>query len=169
MRDARLERIGENDEFEIDTSLVRSGAARHFSEHRAWARGGRQAQVSMCSAFVRRREAGNDPSAVRARFGSRRWLRPSVTRRRRRFRSHGWESSCARQGGDERPDVGLLPARRAAGHDAIRFEPCPNSDFNGADFPYFASFQAFVDRAEWASRPTPHDGGAVCADRDENG
>lgn len=75
----------------------------------------------------------------------------------------------ARQGGDELPDVGLLPACRAAGHDAIRFEPCPNSDFNGADFPYFASFQAFVDRAEWASRPTPHDGGAVCADRDENG
>jgi probable biosynthetic protein (TIGR04099 family) len=29
-------------------------------------------------------------------------------------------------------------------------DPCPAQDFNGADFLYFSSFQAFVDRAEWA-------------------
>jgi probable biosynthetic protein (TIGR04099 family) len=36
--------------------------------------------------------------------------------------------------------------------ESIEFLPCPNSDFNGADFLYFASFQAFVDRAEWQWR-----------------
>ena len=28
-------------------------------------------------------------------------------------------------------------------------DPCPAQDFNDADFLYFSSFQAFVDRAEW--------------------
>jgi probable biosynthetic protein (TIGR04099 family) len=32
----------------------------------------------------------------------------------------------------------------------IEFDPCPARDFNGADFIYFANFQAFVDRAEWS-------------------
>jgi probable biosynthetic protein (TIGR04099 family) len=40
---------------------------------------------------------------------------------------------------------GLAPVR----HETARFLPCPNNDFNGADFLYFASFQSFVDRAEW--------------------
>jgi probable biosynthetic protein (TIGR04099 family) len=34
--------------------------------------------------------------------------------------------------------------------DRFVVDPCPAQDFNGADFLYFASFQAFVDRAEWA-------------------
>jgi probable biosynthetic protein (TIGR04099 family) len=33
--------------------------------------------------------------------------------------------------------------------DRLTIDPCPAQDFNGADFLYFASFQAFVDRAEW--------------------
>jgi probable biosynthetic protein (TIGR04099 family) len=33
--------------------------------------------------------------------------------------------------------------------DSLEFLPCPNNDFNGAEFLYFASFQAFVDRGEW--------------------
>jgi probable biosynthetic protein (TIGR04099 family) len=34
--------------------------------------------------------------------------------------------------------------------DRLVIDPCPAQDFNGADFLYFSSFQAFVDRAEWA-------------------
>jgi probable biosynthetic protein (TIGR04099 family) len=30
-----------------------------------------------------------------------------------------------------------------------RFRPCPQNDFNGARFLYFAAFQALTDRAEW--------------------
>jgi probable biosynthetic protein (TIGR04099 family) len=33
--------------------------------------------------------------------------------------------------------------------------PCPSNDFNGAEFLYFASFQALTDRAEWAMGLTP--------------
>ncbi|WP_245293970.1 hypothetical protein [Methylobrevis pamukkalensis] len=33
---------------------------------------------------------------------------------------------------------------------ALVIDPVPSQDFNGADFLYFSSFQAFVDRAEWA-------------------
>lgn len=31
----------------------------------------------------------------------------------------------------------------------FRVRPCPNNDFNGARFLYFANYQALVDRAEW--------------------
>jgi probable biosynthetic protein (TIGR04099 family) len=34
--------------------------------------------------------------------------------------------------------------------DRFVVDPCPSQDFNGADFLYFASYPAFVDRAEWA-------------------
>ena len=34
--------------------------------------------------------------------------------------------------------------------DRFVVDPCPAQDFNGADFLYFASYSAFVDRAEWA-------------------
>jgi len=47
--------------------------------------------------------------------------------------------------GDRSSYEGLAPVA----HEAARFLPCPNNDFNGADFLYFASFQSFVDRAEW--------------------
>lgn len=147
VHDARLDEIGENAMFEIDTSLVQSGAARHFSEHRLWMDGALHARVSMCSAFVRRREAGNNQSVVRARFAA---LDAAVegvphgaltmARLGKRLRSGEW--------GDEL-GVAQPPAHDAS---AIRFDPCPNGDFNGADFLYFASFQAFVDRAEWTGR-----------------
>lgn len=38
----------------------------------------------------------------------------------------------------------------AAGLARMVIDPCPAQDFNGADFLYFASFQAFVDRTAWA-------------------
>jgi hypothetical protein len=38
----------------------------------------------------------------------------------------------------------------AATLDRLVIDPCPAQDFNGADFLYFSSFQAFVDRAERA-------------------
>ena len=44
----------------------------------------------------------------------------------------------------------------AAALGRLVIDPCPAQDFNGADFLYFSSFQAFVDRAEWAFfRPDP--------------
>jgi len=150
VRDARLGRIGESDEFEIDTSLVRSGPARHFSEHRLCAHGETLAHVSMCSAVVRRREAGNNQSVVRARFGA---LAAPVAD------TPAFSVALARLGkllkaGQWSDALGTSPL--ASGTDKhgeeIRFEPCPNSDFNGADFLYFASFQTFVDRAEWMAR-----------------
>jgi probable biosynthetic protein (TIGR04099 family) len=42
-----------------------------------------------------------------------------------------------------------MPDLAPSTSEPIEFLPCPNTDFNGADLLYFASFQAFVDRAEW--------------------
>jgi probable biosynthetic protein (TIGR04099 family) len=49
--------------------------------------------------------------------------------------------------------------------DRLVIDPCPGQDFNGADFLYFSSFQAFVDRAEWAFL-RPLDPGATTRRRD---
>jgi probable biosynthetic protein (TIGR04099 family) len=45
--------------------------------------------------------------------------------------------------------LGFIRANAAA-LDQLVIDPRPAQDFNGADFLYFSSFQAFVDRAEWA-------------------
>lgn len=45
---------------------------------------------------------------------------------------------------------GLDPASNdAISWPSFSYSPCPHSDFNGADFLYFANFQQAVDRAEW--------------------
>ncbi|MFM0034966.1 Pnap_2097 family protein [Paraburkholderia strydomiana] len=141
---ATLHAIGENDDFELGTGLCRTGPARHFSRHRLLSRNGECAIVSMSSTFVRRHEVRNNRSVTRARFAAMGGPTPTppadavdMARRGKQFRAGQW---------DER-----LPFTRAdrAGSDWIEFLPCPNNDFNGADFLYFASFQSFVDRAEW--------------------
>ncbi len=139
-----LHAIGENDDFELGTGLCRTGPARNFSTHELHSGDGMRATVSMSSTFVRRHEARNNRSVMRARFAS---MSDAVAappqealdmaRLGKQFRAGQWH--------DQLP---LSPADRGV-HDWIAFLPCPNNDFNGADFLYFASFQAFVDRAEW--------------------
>ncbi|PLZ04084.1 hypothetical protein CY652_02220 [Burkholderia sp. WAC0059] len=145
--DAKLDALREHDAFEIETALSRSGPARHFSTHRLHCRGEVRANVAMSSAFVRRREAGNNQSVVRARFAALEVPGPAMptiapaaaelARLGKQFRAGQWSDELD----IARPD-------RVSGA-AVNFLPCPNNDFNGAEFLYFASFQAFVDRAEW--------------------
>jgi probable biosynthetic protein (TIGR04099 family) len=133
--------VRENDAFEIGTTLCRTGPVRHFSTHRVMRGDALLAQVSMTSTFVTRGAARNNRSVARATLAA----------------LPGELSPV--------PDEGLpmieLGKRLKAGEiakqdglavvaaDAAEFLPCPNSDFNGADFLYFANFQSFVDRAEW--------------------
>ena len=46
----------------------------------------------------------------------------------------------------------------------FRFTPCPRNDFNGAEFLYFASFAALLDRAAWDWWREPP--GLLTADRE---
>ncbi|MGN8138004.1 Pnap_2097 family protein [Paraburkholderia sp. 22099] len=133
--------VRENDEFDIHSALCRTGPVRHFSTHRIVRDDASIAEVSMSSTFVTRAEARNNRSVARATLAALAGaISPApdealaMTQTGKGLRAGDW-ASCE----------GLEPGV----HEAARFLPCPNNDFNGADFLYFASFQSFVDRAEW--------------------
>lgn len=133
--------VRENDDFEIHTTLCRTGPVRHFSTHRI-ARGAVPiAEVSMSSTFVMRGETRNNRSVARATLAG---LAGAVSPMP--ADAHAMTQAGKRlRAGDRASYEGLVQVER----DAAEFLPCPSNDFNGADFLYFASFQSFVDRAEW--------------------
>lgn len=143
LSDAALEEIGEHTSFGIRTGMAPAGRSQYFSRHVLSA--GRQvrARIRMLSAFVYRGEAGNNQSVARAVVGQAAEeggpladdiadLLQSSARARR------GEPDCA----------GLTPVAPGMERE-FRFLPCPNSDFNGANFLYFAAFRDIVERAEW--------------------
>jgi probable biosynthetic protein (TIGR04099 family) len=144
LRAATFDAIAENDAFDIGTTLCRTGSARHFSRH--WLRrdDALHCVVSMSSTFVRREEVRNNRSVSRATLATLSGATATAPDE---------ATAMARLGkrlraGELDESTGLSPADRVDA-DPLHFLPCPNNDFNGADFLYFASFQAFVDRAEW--------------------
>ncbi|MDN7611374.1 Pnap_2097 family protein [Burkholderia cepacia] len=140
----RRHAIRENDTFALHVALRRVGPIRHFSEQ--WIRRGDDEAgiVRMMSTFVTREHAGSNRSVAKARMtgiDGRTGPVPAdalaMAERAKKFRVR---------------DASIVPALAglAEGDGAsVSFLPCPNTDFNGADLLYFASFQAFVDRAEW--------------------
>jgi probable biosynthetic protein (TIGR04099 family) len=136
-----LDSIDENDAFEIRSTLCRTGPVCHFSTHRIVRGDAQVAELSMSSAFVTRGEVRNNRSVARATLAALSGDVSATPERAVQMRQLG---KRLRSG-----DCDTVPGLAACASEPIEFLPCPNSDFNGADFLYFASFQAFVDRAEW--------------------
>ena len=140
----RLEQIGEHDAFSITSQCHPAGRAQHYSRHALQVHGQPAARVEMLSAFVRREQPGNNRTVVRAVMAEPRAtaIHPELATAAEAF---------VRRGRARRADIwdDLPQAGRTDAHEMI-FMPCPNSDFNGADLLYFASFQALVDRVEWS-------------------
>lgn len=142
---ATLDHISENQRFSISTQLSRPSRARFCSSHQVIASDKNCVSVDMVSTFVFRRELGNNQSVTRASFAAIDSVVDEVLPEHavklmqlsKQFRTDDWQNHF----GFKRNDKKVL--QEAA------FKPCPNHDFNGANFLYFASFQAFVDRAEW--------------------
>ncbi|SAK95221.1 hypothetical protein AWB75_06896 [Caballeronia catudaia] len=136
--------VRENDTLRIRTELSRIGPVRHLSEHRVNGADATQATLSMMSTFVQRTEARNNRSVARASFANLKGeiapMSPIIAGMQEAARTLRLRESAASIDGIALHD---------ANHASVEFLPCPYNDFNGADFLYFASFQAFVDRAEW--------------------
>jgi probable biosynthetic protein (TIGR04099 family) len=139
-----LDAIAENDVFDIHSTLCRTGSVRHFSTHRIMRGAIEIVDLSMSSAFVTRGEAHSNRAVARAALAA---LPGDVALMPERAAQMMQMSKRLRAA-----DRTALPDLAPATGEPIEFLPCPNSDFNGADFLYFASFQAFVDRAEWQWR-----------------
>jgi probable biosynthetic protein (TIGR04099 family) len=149
VRDAALDAVSEHDELVIASQLARISRTQFTSTHRLSVRARPIGEVVMTSTFVKRIQKGRNHSIARVEVPNLASLKaePSANA----FAAEAAELRANRWGmhlGFERS--------RAAVIDRFVIDPCPGQDFNGAEFLYFASFQAFVDRAEWAFfRPAP--------------
>jgi probable biosynthetic protein (TIGR04099 family) len=142
VRDARFDAAREHDALEFRSRLARISRTRFRSVHRITVTGRSLGEVIMTSLFVKRMEAGRNRSIARVEVPG---LPPVVASREfvdceetvAALRRDTWREHL----GFMRADAPVL--------DRMMIDPCPTQDFNGADFLYFSSFQAFVDRAEW--------------------
>jgi probable biosynthetic protein (TIGR04099 family) len=134
----------ENQQFSIRGHLSKAGPVKHISHHEVQSNGGTLTSIDMVSTFVFRREKNNNQSVARATMDSDKFkIKASAQseaflERSKDMRKGNWWQ-C----------LGFYQAARTV-LKTIEFHPCPSMDFNGANFLYFANFQAFVDRAEWA-------------------
>jgi probable biosynthetic protein (TIGR04099 family) len=132
LREGALHAAGENDILSFEVRLTRTGNTRFASQITVRARQRRVAAMRMESVFLRRTVAGSNLSAARAIVASPCALLPPVRARCRSAR--------------DEPRIALAGNGRV--HRQL-IDPNPWEDFNGADFLYFSSFQAMIDRAEW--------------------
>ncbi|MFH1812920.1 MAG: Pnap_2097 family protein [Pseudomonadota bacterium] len=140
LHEAQLDAVAEHAPFALLARLVPHGRAQHFSAQTVRMGNTRVARIELLSALVRREPGGGNRSVARTQMlpGSEDPMSGDAT----------LMAAAA-----ELKSLGR--AHRTAAHEgevlrSFDFTPCPNSDFNGAGFLYFATFQALVDRAEFA-------------------
>jgi probable biosynthetic protein (TIGR04099 family) len=154
VRDARFDAAHEHDELTVGSRLTRISRTRFMSVHRLAVRGRPVGEVVMTSVFVKRMQAGLNRSIARVEVPGLPPVEPAPE-----FADDAAMVAAMRRGRWEehlRTEHPGFTHADAAALDRLVIDPCPAQDFNGADFLYFSSFQAFVDRAEWAFlRPDP--------------
>jgi probable biosynthetic protein (TIGR04099 family) len=142
LRAVDLGRFVEHDWLVIDSELRRITRTQFVSIHTLSRNGVYAGEVELCSIFVTRKVAGRNRSIARIaldEFGP----------------IEGGPTACytadlagAIGSGTWALHFGFERMASVAGP-RYPINPCPAQDFNGADFLYFACFQAFIDRAEW--------------------
>ncbi|MGO3406888.1 Pnap_2097 family protein [Marinomonas sp.] len=135
---AALHQVTENSRLWIETQLTRVSASRSYSRHDLYLEGPDShrdcvARVELLSSFVNRSELGNNQSVARGEMAKGDWSANEAAS----------QMVAQHKAGRTLPDAALSVS-------AVPFvyQPCPYADFNGADFLYFAQFQAVMDRAE---------------------
>jgi len=141
--DGDLAEIKEHDGFTICSELGRISRTRFLSRHEVRAADDCRiiAQIEMTSVFVRRNRRECNHSICRIEVEEFCPIDQSLSRQ-----AHFSQSWPHRE---RVPQPVERPTFEPSKYPEQTFRPCPALDFNGADFLYFASFQAFADRAEF--------------------
>jgi probable biosynthetic protein (TIGR04099 family) len=149
IRNAAFETVREDAQLAFASWLSRISRTRFMSRHRMAVGGAPIGEITMTSTFVRRLCGGGNHRIARVELPALRGMALDAEAARCAAETAALRSDCW--------DAHLSFTRSGAKViDRFFVDPCPAQDFNGADFLYFASFQAFVDRAEWAFfRPRP--------------
>jgi probable biosynthetic protein (TIGR04099 family) len=143
VRNAQFDAAHEHDELGCESRLTRFSRTRFMSVHRLAVRGRHLGEIMMTSVFVRRTQAGLNRSIAHVEVSG---LPP--VEQAPEFADHAATVAALRR--DQWTEHMGFTRTSAAALDRLVIDPCPAQDFNGADFLYFSSFQAFADRAEWA-------------------
>jgi len=129
---AAFGQVYENNLLTIKTGLQRVTSSRSYSHHEIHVKGQCIAHVELLSSFVNRTEEGNNQSVARGEVFKGEWFACEAATLM--MKEHKAGRAVTDNVSDE-PST-------------YKYQPCPYSDFNGADFLYFAQFQAVMDRAE---------------------
>lgn len=132
----------ENNVLTVASSQSRLSRTQVASRHELACDGRSIGSVEMISAFVRRGETGSNCAVARTTVDG----LPLVDADRRAKRLGALAADFRADRVAEHMGFRLSDTKPIA---SFTFDPCPSQDFNGAGFLYFASFVAFVDRAEW--------------------
>lgn len=127
-----LNELKENDVITLETELFVISKTRTYSRTRISMADSIMGEVSLLSSFVCRQEEGNNQSVARANLAKD--LKISVTNESDYILS-AFHMARSYSNTSAEPLV-------------FKYIPCPYTDFNGADFLYFATFQAIADRSE---------------------
>ncbi|MFG1409813.1 MAG: Pnap_2097 family protein [Pseudomonadota bacterium] len=146
--DAALGAFREHDSLVLRSRLERISRTQFASRHELLRDGIPMGSVEMTSVFVKRKEKGRNRAL--ARVGLSGFSAPAA---KPGLAGTAALAATIRAGGFAQ-HFGFANAGGESGI-ALTVRPCPAQDFNGADFLYFASFQAFVDRAEWEAMEAP--------------
>ena len=143
VRHAAFDSAREHDRLVFASQLTRISRTRFMSVHRLVVSGRPIGEIAMTSTFIRRTRRGENHSIARIEVPALRWVEIDPESAACEAETAALRSSCWHA---------HLGFEQAKARVIKRFiiDPCPVQDFNGADFLYFASFLAFVDRAEWA-------------------
>lgn len=141
VRNAQFHAAQEHDELGCESRLTRFSRTRFISVHRLAVRGRPVGEIVMTSVFVRRTQAGLNRSIARVEVSG---LPP--VEQAPEFADHAATVAALRR--NQWTEHMGFTRTSAAALDRLVIDPCPAQDFNGADFLYFSSFQAFADRAE---------------------
>lgn len=138
VRDLDLGGAVENQRLDISGGLVRLSETQFRSLHRLFLESRPVGEVEMISVFVKRTEKGRNRSIARVTLSGLPAIDPAADNPLAAIRSGRWDEH--------------LGFRQDEAQTLHRYgiDPCPAQDFNGAHFLYFAAFQGFIDRAEWA-------------------
>ncbi|WP_165769616.1 Pnap_2097 family protein [Arboricoccus pini] len=133
LADLCLEAVREGARLIFEGELSRLSATRFASRQRVSCDGRVIASIEMISVFIHRHEEGCNERVARDLPAG---------------------CQCALAPLEALPDLARrhhTAREQAMSEVSQRFtiEPCPLTDFNGAGFLYFASFQAFLERADW--------------------
>jgi probable biosynthetic protein (TIGR04099 family) len=143
IRDAAFNTLHQHDELAFSSQGFRISRSQFTTVHRLSVKGRSVGMLELTSIFVKRLEKGRNRSVVRLTIDGLPPFSPSAglgtfAATAADIRSDRWHEHF----GFSKED------RRESGRLVI--DPCPSQDFNGVDFLYFAAYQAFIDRAEWA-------------------